>query len=287
MSRTVDRGTFIGIGGGIAAVVGMTESGSAQTEGFGKPHPPIVAENDPALNYARPQLSTGISSYVAMPKSIAPATPGLVISTHFWNIDTSIRDVARRFAKLGYIVIVPGTLDRSGVANGDDATDTAPYSAAFRKAIEDNRLTADLLAAREWIRAQAPRAKVGMMGFCGGGGFALQALAGNDNYAAASIFYGFVRTDRRADQPAPPETLAWAERVTTPVLGSYGGADPGIVEPDIGKAYAQMKGPHEYKIYPGAPHAFFDDRRPSWNGPASADAYARTVAWFEKYLKGT
>lgn len=220
-----------------------------------------------------------------MPKTIAATTPGLVISTHFWNVDTQMRDVARRFAKLGYIAIVPGTLDRSGVGNGDDATDTAPYGAAIRKTIADNLMTGDLLAGHNWIRAQAPRAKIGVMGFCAGGGFALQALAGNADYAAAAIFYGYVRTDRKADQPAPPETLAWAATVTTPVLGSYGGADASIAEPDVAKAYALMKGPHEYKIYPGAQHAFFDDRRASWDAPASADAYARTVAWFNTYLK--
>jgi carboxymethylenebutenolidase len=280
----INRKTFVGAS--VASVLAADAvAASAQSEALGKPHPPFVPENDPSLDYARPQLPTGIGSYAALPKSISATTPGIVISTHFWNVDTQIRDVARRFAKLGYATIVPALLDRTGVPNGDDATETAPFGAAIRKAIEDNRMTADLLAGHDWLRSRSVRAPIGIVGFCGGGGFALQALVGNDRYAAASIFYGYVRTDRRATQPAPPETLAWAERVTAPVLGSYGATDDGIAAADIEKAYALMKGQHEYKIYPGAPHAFFDDRRSSYNAPASTDAWARTLAWFGKYLK--
>lgn len=284
MSGIIDRKTFVGAGVASAFAADAAPS-LAQSEDFGKPHSPIVPENDPSLAYARPQLGTGISAYVAMPKSTGAATPGIVLSPHFWNIDTQMRDVARRYAKLGYIVIVPGLLDRTGVPNGDGITDGTAYGAAIRQVIAADHMTEDLLAGHDWVRAKTPRGKIGIMGFCAGGGFALQALAGNTNYTAASIFYGYVRSDRGNSQPAPPETLAWASEVMTPVLGSYGADDKSIAPPDIEKAYALMQGPHDYKIYPGAAHAFFDDQRSSYNAAASADAYARTVAWFNTYLK--
>jgi carboxymethylenebutenolidase len=208
----------------------------------------------------------------------------VVLAIHIWGVDAQYRDLARRFAKLGYIAIVPGLMDRSHVPSGDDTNDSAPFRAAFAQMRAGTTAFGDLLAARAWIRDRAPRGKIGLYGNCGGGGLALQALVGNTDYDAAAILYGFVRADRAASQPTPPAALAWAARVTTPVIGFYGLLDGSILTGDVEAAYDLMRGPHDVTIYPDAAHAFFDDTRESYRPGPAADAWAKLTAWFGRYL---
>ena len=76
----MNRKTFVGASI-TSALIADARAVTAQTTAFGKPHPPIVPENDPSLGYARPQLPTGTGSYAALPKAVSPTTPGIVIST--------------------------------------------------------------------------------------------------------------------------------------------------------------------------------------------------------------
>lgn len=271
----IDRGTFVG---GSAALL------AAQ---FGHPHPPIVAEDDPAIAVVRTTLQRPdavIGAYVAMPRSVTDTTPGIVLVCHLWGVDAQYRDLTRRFAKLGYIAIAPGLMDRSHVPSGDGMTDSAPFSAAFAEMLTGERSFGDLLAARAWVRSRAPRGKIGLYGNCGGGGLALQALAGNTNYDAAGVLYGFVRGDRSATEPPPPSAFAWAARVTTPTIGFYGLLDGSIMAADVETAYGLMAGPHEVIVYPDAAHAFLDDTRESYRPGPAADAWTKLTAWYAKYL---
>ena len=106
---TLDRSTFVGGSVALAAATGTVAN--AQSTDFGKPHPPIVAENDPEIVVVRTTLQrpdATIGAYVAMPATIKATTPGIVMSAHIWGVDAQYRDLARRFAKLGYITIAPG-----------------------------------------------------------------------------------------------------------------------------------------------------------------------------------
>jgi carboxymethylenebutenolidase len=271
----IDRATFVG---GSAALV------AAQ---FGGPHPPIVAENDPAIVVVHATLQrpgAAISAYVAMPRTVAATTPGIVLVTHIWGVDAQYRDLTRRFAKLGYIAIAPGLMDRSHVPSGDGMTDSTPFRAAFAEMLTGTFSFGDLLAARAWVRERAPRGKIGIYGNCGGGGLALQALAGTTGYDAAAVLYGFVRADRAATEPPPPSAFAWAARVTTPVTGFYGLLDGSIMVADVETAYGLMRGPHEVFVYPDAAHAFLDDTRASYRPGPAADAWTKLTAWYATYL---
>jgi carboxymethylenebutenolidase len=280
----LDRAGFLGVAAAAAATTGRAD---AQTSDFGKPHPPIVAEDDPAIVVQRIKLQrpdAAINAYVAMPANVVATTPGVVMSIHIWGIDAQYRDMARRLAKAGYIAIVPGLFDRITAVPGDAPADMAVYQAAAKAMYAAGTEQGDLIAAHDWLKAKAPSGKIGIYGNCMGGGMALQALVANQRFAAASILYGYVRADRKTSQPPPPDAFAWAPKVTAAVIGSYGADDASISWDDVQAAYGAMSGPHDVKLYPDAAHAFLDDTRPSYRPGPAADAWARQMAWFSKYL---
>lgn len=276
--------------GGSAALLAAAQAGAADAQAieFGKPHPPIVAENDPSITtmhvtLARPDATIG--AYVAMPKTITANTPGIVMSAHIWGIDAQYRDMARRWAKLGYIAIGPGIFDRANPPNGDGSTDLAAMTPAVTALYAGNKMTGDLLAGHAWIRERAPQAKIGLYGNCMGGGIALQAAVGNTNYAAVCELYGYVRADRKATEPPPPDAFDWAPKISAATIGFYGAQDGSIAVPDVQAAFAKIAGPHEVIVYPDAAHAFLDDTRGGYRlGPAT-DAWGKMIGWYEKYLK--
>ena len=282
MSSTVDRATFVGTG--VASVALTTAPASAQAD-FGKPHAPIVAEDDPAITIVRPMLSTGIPGYAAMPKNVTPTTPGVVQTIAIWGVDAQLRDVVRRYAKAGYIAIAPDLYARSPAPSGDGNSDIAQFQPAAAALQKNGKQLDDLLAGRDWIRTVAARSKVGVTGFCMGGGIAITSLIGTHNYDAAAIFYGSVRPGEDGKTPPGEHSFDWTQKITTPILGSYGVEDTGILAPQVATAYGMFKQPHDVKIYDGAPHAFFDDTRSSYRAAQAADAWTRVQGWFGKYLK--
>jgi carboxymethylenebutenolidase len=283
---TIDRSTFMG---GSAALIAAANAApaDAQSMDFGKPHPPIVPETDPAITVVHGTLTrpdATISAYIAMPKKVTATTPGIVMAAHIWGVDAQYRDLARRFAKLGYIAIAPGIFDRSHPPSGDGQTDLSLFAPAVAALYAGNTMNGDLLAGKAWIRTQAARGKVGLYGNCMGGGIVLQAMSGNKDYDAATELYGYVRADRKVTEPPPDGAFDWAPKVTTPVFGFYAGQDGGITVPDAQAAFAKLGGPHDISVYPDAKHGFLDDTRPSYLPAAATDAFAKMTAWYGKYL---
>jgi carboxymethylenebutenolidase len=285
----VSRRGFVALGAGAAFAIANGAAASAQTQGFGKPHPPIVAEDDPAIIVSRPRLTPSaggaIGSYAAMPRTVTRLTPGVVLVQQIWGVDTQIRDVVRRFTKAGYITIAPQLFDRVNAPSGDGANDIAPFSAAAQKMFAQGFVTTDILAAHDWIPTQARDASIGLVGFCMGGGIALQQIIDSRAFAAASMFYGSVRPGTASDAPTTASTFDFTSRITTPLLGSFGARDTSIKAEDVTAMFARLKPPHAVKIYDEAGHAFFDDTRPRYVASAAADAWTRTLAWFHQYLK--
>jgi carboxymethylenebutenolidase len=284
-SAAFNRKAFVGLGAGAAAAFSSSAPVRAQS-GFGKPHPPIVAPDDPAIvaqhvPLARPGVT--VDAYAAWPKTIVPATPGIVMVHHIWGVDTTIRDDVRRYAKAGFICIAPNLYARSDAPDGDGVTEIDRFRPAAA-ALDDDVAHGDLLAARSWVAGQAPRAKIGITGFCMGGGIALRQLIGTADYAAASIFYGDVRPGTPRGAPTSADTFAYVAKISTPVRGNYGARDLGIAADDVRAFFGRLRAPHEVSIYPEAGHAFFDDTRPSYVGTAAADAWTKTLAWFGRYL---
>jgi carboxymethylenebutenolidase len=284
--KRIDRATFVGTSAALAA---SSAAVGAQTTEAG-PKVPVVAEDDPSIHIESVKLvrpDAVISAYTARPKNAGATTPGIVIAQHVWGVDKALRDFARRFAKLGYIAIVPGLYDRLDPIPGDNADEAHEfqrYRNLSLKMYEAGTAHGDLQSAADWMHTQSG-GKVGIYGNCMGGGLAMQQIAGNTSFGAACVFYGPVRNDRKTAKPTPREALAWAATVTTPTFGGFGGADSSIDVDDVKAAFDMMRGPHQFKIYPNAPHGFLDDERPEhYVDAVSKDSWTLMAAWFKKYL---
>lgn len=294
-STKIGRRGFVGLAAAAAASSASVTMSKAQTSEFGKPHPPIVAENDPEITVERPQL-TGpggtLDSYASYPRANDKKTPGVVVIQHIWGVDAQIRDTVRRFAKAGFVAIAPDLYSGMNAPSGDGATDYAPFSALVAK-LDRNLLDADARAASAWIRQRVGSGpldrppKIGIIGFCYGGRLALRAAIDDANaFDAAVIFYGGVRWDDSNNQgPISDAALAWTKDVRLPMMGQYGERDTSILPDDVRAMETRLKVPHDIKIYPEAGHAFFDDTRARYVASAATDAWSRTLSWFSRYLK--
>ncbi|MEA2688373.1 MAG: carboxymethylenebutenolidase [Candidatus Eremiobacteraeota bacterium] len=282
------RRGFVSLSAGAAFAIGNAAAANAQTEGFGKPHPPIVAEDDPAIVVSRPKLTpkagSAIGAYAAAPRTLTPTTPGVVVIQHIWGVDATIRDTVRRYAKSGFIAIAPLLFDRLNAPSGDGMNDYQPFVPFATQMTTQGFVTTDALAAHDWIRTQAADAPIGITGFCMGGGIVLQQIIDSKAYAAASMFYGNVRPGTKSTDPTTAATFDFTSRITTPLLGSFGARDTSIKPEDVTAMFARLTAPHAVRIYDEAGHAFFDDTRSSYVPSAAADAWARTLAWFHTYL---
>jgi carboxymethylenebutenolidase len=219
-----------------------------------------------------------------------PSAPGkypiLIVIPEVFGMHEHIRDVTRRFAKEGYLSITFEPYAREGgVLN-------LPDLAAVRKVadpVPDERVMKDIDAilsyAKQHSAAQADR--VGVTGFCRGGMYTLLYAARNNELKAAVAWYGQLKPEKKPGvRTAGP--LDVAEKIKCPVLGLYGAEDVGIPVADVREMEAKFRDSGktaEFVLYPGAPHAFFADYRPSYRPDAAKDAWRRCVTWFGKYLK--
>jgi len=285
----LSRTAFVGLS---AAALGGAASAKAFAQAeLGKAHSPLVAENDSAIMTATVSLTRpdgNITAYTATPKDATANTPGIVVVMHIWGVDTSIRDVVRRFAKQGYVAIAPDLFGRFGAPSGDNQTDYKPFQALAQK-LDTKQVDGDIRAAAQWILASHPNAKIGVTGFCMGGRIALRQTVDNgDIFSAAAIWYGAVRnvTGGPTGNEGPVESaLAYTDQIHIPIEGNYGERDTGILAADVRAFQQRLRVPNDIKIYPEAGHGFFDDQRSSYVPSAASDAWSRTLAFFAKYLK--
>jgi len=286
-SADVSRRGFVTLSAGAAFALANGAAADGQAAGFGKPHPPIVAEDDPAIVVSRPQLPATagpIGAYAAAPRNATRVTPGVVVIQAIWGVDAQLRDVVRRYAKNGFVAVAPALYDRLSPPNGDGATEYTPFGEVAARMNQQGHVFSDIQAAHDWLLTQAPGAKIGITGFCMGAGIVLRSLLGSTAFAAASMFYGDVRPGTTRDEPTTASTFDFTSKITTALLGSFGGRDTSIKPGDVSAMFARLGPPHAFKIYDEAGHAFFDDTRDSYVATAAADAWTRTLAWFNRYL---
>lgn len=241
--------------------VGTPETNRTSEEG-------LIAE---MIEYAGPEGEM-LPGYLARPDDGEPH-PGVIVLQEWWGLNEHIKDVARRVAQQGYVVLAPD-LYKGQVATEPDEARKLVMELDMPAAVQEIGSGADYLRAQDFVSGE----KVGVMGFCMGGGLALQAArsdADTGRYGAAIAFYG---------SPLAPEEAA---AVKAPILGLYGADDGGIKVADVQKMQEALTAAgveNEFQIYQGAPHAFFNDTRESYRPEAAADAWQRTLAWLGKYL---
>ncbi len=223
--------------------------------------------------------------YEACPAA-AGKYPAVLIIPEVFGMHEHIRDVARRYARAGFLSVTFEPYAREG------GVLHLPNIDAVRKVVDpvpDARVMGDLDAIMAYVQKHraAPAGRVGVTGFCRGGMYALLFAAHNRGVKAAVAWYGQIRPAITKDvRTAGP--LDVAARIQAPVLGLYGGEDLGIPVADAKAMEAALKSAGrtaEFIIYPGAPHAFFADYRPSYRADAATDAWSRNLAWFKKHLQ--
>jgi carboxymethylenebutenolidase len=273
-SASLNRRAFVGLSA--AATVAASTASAGAAEPLGRPHAPLVPEDDPAIAVEHVELTlpdATIPGYAAWPAGAGPKTPSVVVIMAIWGVDTQLRDTVRRYAKAGFAAIAPDLYARFGAPSGDGATDYTIFR-PYAQRLDRAQYAGDIRAAATWLAAKFPGTKTGITGFCMGGRVALlAAIDDGDVLVGVAPFYGPLKD-------VDPKALR------VPACGSYGARDTSIPADGVREFAAALTVPNDFRIYDEAGHAFFDDTRPSYVASAAADAWKRAIAFFEKYLRG-
>lgn len=221
-----------------------------------------------------PSEGTTLKAYLVTPPT-KEKKPAVIVIQEWWGLTDLIKDVARRFAREGYVAIAPDLYSRLG----NKVTTNPSEAAHLMNSLKQEDGLKDLNATVTYLKTtpSVEAGKIGVTGFCMGGSYALMLPCVNPDIKAAAPFYGWV--------PNPDTPI---QNLACPVLYFYGEEDGFVPKADVQRLAAALKKynkPGEIKTYPGAGHAFFRDTDASVYKPAEArDAWSRTLAFFRQHL---
>ena len=205
-----------------------------------------------------------VSGYLARPMD-ENTHPGIVVLQEWWGLDEHIKDVARRFAREGFVALAPDLFH--GRVTGD-----ADQARQLSGGLDRTRAVRDVQAAVGWVRDQEySNGKVATIGYCMGGGISL-LTACNHDVDAAIVYYGGV--------PTPIDLL---DGLNAPVLAIYGDDEVDRVE-QLQQGLRDRGKTVESHVYAGARHAFFNDTWDRYDAAASSDAWEKTLAFLAANL---
>lgn len=232
---------------------------------------------------ARIKVSGGeMPGYFARPKGVSNP-PVVLVAMEVFGLHEYIKDVTRRLGKLGAFAVAPDYYFRAGT-DLTKITDI-PQLLPLVNAKPDAELLSDLDSTAAWAKSQGgDDNRLGMIGFCRGGRSVWEYAAHSSALKAGVAFYGSLIDPPNPLWPKSPMQLA--SEMKAPVLGLYGEADQGIPPAQVEAmkaALASAGKTAEFKSYPGAPHGFHADYRPSYRQEAAEDAWAQMHAWLKKY----
>ncbi|MGA2894866.1 MAG: dienelactone hydrolase family protein [Xanthobacteraceae bacterium] len=219
--------------------------------------------------------------YYARPAGVAHP-PIILVAMEIFGLHEYIKDVTRRLGHLGAFAVAPDYYFRDGVdlTKIDDIQKLFPIV----NTKTDTELFSDLDATAAWAKAQGGDGnRLGIMGYCRGGRTVWHYSSHNPDLKAGVAFYGTLIDKSDA---APKSSIDLAPEIKEPVLGLYGAEDSGIKVEQVEAMEAALKAAGktaEFHIYPGAPHGFHADYRPSYRKEAAEDAWNRMIGWFKKY----
>ncbi len=220
--------------------------------------------------------------YFARPKGVKNP-PVIIVAMEIFGLHEYIKDVTRRLGKLGAFAVAPDYYFRKGV----DLTKITDFKELMPlvNSKPDNELLSDLDATVAWAKSQGgDTSRLGIVGFCRGGRTVWIYAAHSDALKAGVAFYGSLVDPKNPGWPKSPIELA--PQMKAPVLGLYGEADQSISVSQVHEMEQALKTAGktaQFKIYPGAPHGFHADYRPSYRKEAAEDAWMQMEAWFKKY----
>ncbi len=256
--------------GGVTALMlfNMLKPNYALAEQVKFTDPDILPEY---ITYPSPNGHGEVRGYLVKPTKATAKMPAVVVVHENRGLNPYIEDVARRVAKAGYIALAPDGLSSVGGYPGND-----DEGKVLQQKVDPTRLMNDFFAAIEFMKNH-PEAtgKVGITGFCYGGGVSNAAAVAYPELDCAVPFYG--RQPRVEDVP----------KISAPLLLHYAELDKNINEgwPAYEAALKSNNKVYEAYIYPGVNHGFHNDSTPRYDQPAAELAWSRTLSWFKKYLE--
>ncbi|RPI91345.1 MAG: dienelactone hydrolase family protein [Chloroflexi bacterium] len=243
---------------------------AASTAAYG-----TVMPDDPAIIASEVQIpaaDTNLIGYLARPSDETPA-PVILVCHENRGLTPHIQDVTRRVAKAGYVGLAVDLLSREG---GSASVGESNVPGVLGN-IDPDQFVEDFKSGWRYLQDQpfADTDRVGMTGFCFGGGVTWRVATQMPELLAAVPFYG------------PPPLEEELPNIRAAVLAIYGELDSRINSsiPAIEQAMQANGKIYEKVIYPGADHAFHNDTSTRYNAEAARDAWQRTLAWFEQYVR--
>ena len=212
-------------------------------------------------------------NYFVRPASVGHAAPGILVIHENRGLVPHIKDVVRRVATAGFTGLSVDLLSRDGGA--DKLSDPAAYAAALGKRSPDD-MVADVRQALSALTAAGAGQKLGITGFCFGGGMVWNTLAAGATVKAAVPFYG----------PAPRNMAGLASQHAA-VYAVYAELDTRITSTrdQVKQQLDQSGQPVQVMVYPGVNHAFHNDTGANYNAVQAEAAWVAAVEWFRKYVK--
>ncbi|CNI92201.1 dienelactone hydrolase family protein [Yersinia mollaretii] len=255
--------------GGLTAValLGQLSPNYALAQQVEFTDPDIIATY---ITYPSPNGHGEVRGYLVRPAKSTGPLPAVVVVHENRGLNPYIEDVARRVAKAGFIALAPDGLSSVGGYPGND-----DKGRELQAQVDPTKLMNDFFAAIEFLTThETTTGKVGITGFCYGGGVANAAAVAYPELAAAVPFYG--------RQPKPEDV----PRIKAPLLLHYAELDTNINAgwPAYETALKAAGTRYEAYIYPGVNHGFHNDSTPRYDKAAADLAWERTIAWFQRYL---
>jgi carboxymethylenebutenolidase len=222
-----------------------------------------------------------LDGYLAVPPVGQGPWPGVVVVHEIFGLNDDTRQQADRLAAAGFLAVAPNLFTAGGAIRCLRTT--------FRSLLKaDGPTFGDLEAARSWLAARPDcTGRVGIIGFCMGGGFAL--LAAPRGFDVAAPNYG----------PLPQADLETVLRGACPVVASYGGRDRGLpgAAAKVERVLTDLGVDHDVKEYPDAGHSFLNRHNTgpfgvlervaglAYHHPSAEDAWARILTFFDRHLR--
>ena len=264
----LDRAGRYAVGGlTAAALLGILSPNYAMAEQVSFNDPDIVGEY---VMYPSPNGHGEVRGYLVRPAAAEGKLPAVVVVHENRGLNPYIEDVARRLAKAGFLALAPDGLTSVGGYPGNDEA-----GRELQTNVDGTKLMNDFFAAVEWLMAhESTTGRVGITGFCYGGGVANAAAVAYPELAGAVPFYG--------RQPAPDDVA----KIKAPLLIHYAELDERVNEgwPAYEAALNAAGVRYEAFIYPGVNHGFHNDSTPRYDEPAAELAWERTLAFFKTNL---
>jgi carboxymethylenebutenolidase len=265
----LDRAKKFAVGGLTAAAILETmKPNYAWAQQVPKDDARVKTEYDTVQS---PQGNGSIKGYFARPANASGKLPGVLVIHENRGLNPYIEDVARRLALANFIAFAPDGLTSVGGYPGDDEKGAAKF-----REVNGPKMMEDFVASAGWLKSNpACTGKIGVVGFCFGGGIANQLAVRLPDLGAAVAFYG--------RQPNAEDTA----KINAPLMLHYAGADTGTNAgwPAYETALKANHKKYEEFMYEGAQHGFHNDTTPRYDEAAAKLAWQRTLDFFNKNLR--